>query len=277
LKAIVRSNHAGPPLQLFTAKGFEWTDAELPIPGLPAELDGFRILHISDLHARRRWDPAYDEILSRVRANPPDLIAITGDFAEDKHDSRSEIPIIRRFITGLKARLGTIATFGNHDGDLTRLRLADLNMVSVDHRRLSLQSKSATIELIGIAGVQRGDFDPDFLHSLGPKPANSIRILLSHYPDLIRNTGFLHADLYLAGHTHGGQICFPGKIPVVRHDSLAIKFVTGINRFQDTWLVVNRGLGFSAVPIRLFCPAEVIEIHLRTIAKTVVNEMEGAS
>jgi hypothetical protein len=263
LRAIVRSDHAGPPLQLFTAKGFEWVDAQLPVPGLPAELDGFRILHISDLHARRRWDPAFDDLISRVRANPPDLIAITGDFVEDKHDSRRELPTLRRFVDGLKSRLGTVAILGNLDGDLMRLSLAGLNLTAVDHRRLTLQSGSATLELIGIAGVEREDFDPVFLRSLGPKPANTVRILLSHYPDLIRFSGFLQADLYLTGHTHGGQICFPGRIPIIRHDSLAMKFISGINRFHNTWLVVNRGLGFSAVPIRLFCPAEVIEIRLR--------------
>ena len=113
--------------------------------------------------------------------------------------------------------------------------------------------------------MEREDFDPVFLHSLGAKPPNTVRIVLSHYPDLIRNIGFLEADLYLTGHTHGGQICFPGRIPIIRHDSLSMKFITGINRFQQTWLVVNRGLGFSSVPIRLFCPAEVIEIRLQKV------------
>jgi predicted MPP superfamily phosphohydrolase len=263
LRAIVRPDHSGPPLQLFTAKGFEWVDAQLPIPGLPGELDGFRILHISDVHVRRFWDPAYDDLISRVRANPPDLIAITGDFAENRYDHRGELSTIRRFVGGLKSRLGTVAILGNHDGDLMRPTLAALNLTAVDHRRLSLHSGSATLELIGIAGVEREDFDPVFLRSLGGKPPNTVRILMSHYPDLIRQTGFLQADLYLTGHTHGGQICFPGRIPILRHDSLSMKFITGINRFRQTWLVVNRGLGFSSVPIRLFCPAEVIEIHLR--------------
>jgi uncharacterized protein len=250
---------------LFTAKGFEWVHAQLPIPGLPAELDGFRILHISDLHGRRFWDPAYDDLISRVRADPPDLIAITGDFAEDRYDSRRELPTVRRFVGGLTSRLGTVAILGNHDGDLMRPKLEALNLTAVDHRRLSLHSGSATLEFIGIAGVEREDFDPVFLRSLGAKPPNTVRIVLSHYPDLIRNIGFLEADLYLTGHTHGGQICFPGRIPIIRHDSLSMKFITGINRFQQTWLVVNRGLGFSSVPIRLFCPAEVIEIRLQKV------------
>jgi predicted MPP superfamily phosphohydrolase len=268
LRPVVRRDHTGPPLQLVTAKGFEWTDAQLPIPGLPSELDGFRILHLSDLHVRRYWDMAYDDVISRVKAHPPDLVVITGDFVEDKHDHRRELPHIRRFINALPSRLGTVAILGNHDGDLMGLPLSTLNMTMVDHRRLTLRCGSATLELIGIAGVEREDFDPAFLHSLGPKPPGTIRILLSHYPDLIRYSGFLNADLYMTGHTHGGQICFPGRIPVIRHDSLPAKFIGGINRFGDSWLVVNRGLGFSYVPVRLFCPAEVIEIHLRKAGGT---------
>jgi predicted MPP superfamily phosphohydrolase len=69
--------------------------------------------------------------------------------------------------------------------------------------------------------------------------------------------------LFLAGHTHGGQVCFPGKVPIIRHDSLASRLVSGIHRYHDTWLVVTRGLGFSSYPIRLFCPAEVIELTLQ--------------
>src|SRR5271167_2387209 len=73
LKPSIRLTHPGPRLQLFTAKNFEWTAAELPIPNLPPELENFRILHLTDLHARAIWDPAYDQLITRTRANPPDL------------------------------------------------------------------------------------------------------------------------------------------------------------------------------------------------------------
>src|SRR5271154_7069194 len=95
LEPIVRCDHRGPFLQFISAKGFEWTEAHIPIPNLPDELDGFRILHITDIHARRRWDPAYDDLIGRVLADPPDLIAYTGDFVEDKHDHRKVFPIVR--------------------------------------------------------------------------------------------------------------------------------------------------------------------------------------
>jgi predicted MPP superfamily phosphohydrolase len=263
LEPIIRRDRLGPWLQLFTATGFEWVDAQLPIPDLPEELDGFRLLHISDLHARRRWDPAYDELIARVQANPPDLIAYTGDFLENKHDDRRVLPLVRRLVNSLKSRLGAVTILGNHDGDLMGPPLASLNLTLVDHRRLKLHSGSATLEIIGVAGVERKDFDPVFLHSLGSKGPRTVRIALSHYPDLVRKSRFLQADLFLAGHTHGGQICLPGGIPIIRHDSLPAKMISGIHRVYDTWLVSNPGLGFSSVPVRLYCPAQVIEIRLR--------------
>jgi hypothetical protein len=260
---IIWRNRTGPSLQILTAKGFEWLDAEIPIRNLPAELEGFRLLHISDLHIRRTWDPAYDEVIGRVQANPPDFIAYTGDFVDSKQDSRRAMPLVRKFVNSLKSRLGAVAILGNHDGDLLGPPLASLNLTLLDHRRLALRSGWATLEFIGVAGVDREDFDPGFLRSLGRKEAGTVRVVLSHYPDLIRRSRFLDADLFLAGHTHGGQVCMPGGIPIIRHDSLPAKLISGIHWVYDTWLVANPGLGFSGLPIRMFCPAQVIEIKFR--------------
>jgi hypothetical protein len=264
LRAIIRRDRAGPWLQMMYSGGFEWVTADLPIPGLPADLEGFRLLHLSDLHVRVRWDSAYDELISRVRNDPPDLIVYTGDFVDDVHDHRKVLPTLRRVVNGLKSRLGSVAILGNHDGDLLGPPLASLDLTLVEHRMLSLTSGSASLELIGVAGVQREDFDPAFLRTLPAKAPNAVRVALSHYPDIVRETCFLKPDLFLAGHTHGGQICLPGKIPILKHDSLPRPICSGIHRAFDTWLVVNRGFGFSWLAVRMFCPAEVIEIRLRS-------------
>ncbi len=263
LEPIIRRDRIGPRLQLFTAKGFEWIDAQLPIRQLPPELEGFRLLHLTDLHVRQQWDPAYDDLIARVEAHPPDFIVYTGDFVDDKHNSRRAMPVVRRLVNSLKSRLGMAAILGNHDGDLLGPPLASLNLTLLDHRKLALHSGSATLEFIGVAGVDRKDFDPVFLRSLEKKGPETVRIVLSHFPDLIRRSRFLEADLFLAGHTHGGQVCLPGGVPIIRHDSLPAKLISGIHWVYDTWLVSNAGIGFSGVPIRLFCPAQVIEITLR--------------
>jgi hypothetical protein len=72
------------------------------------------------------------------------------------------------------------------------------------------------------------------------------------------------ADVVFTGHTHGGQVCLPGGWPPITHDLLTRRFSSGLHRFEGNfWLSVSRGCGFSKYPIRLFCPAEVIELLLQ--------------
>jgi uncharacterized protein len=260
--AVLRTVRKGPIFQAFSAKGFAWLELSLPIANLPAELEGFRLLHLSDIHARAWWDPAYDDLIQRVNADPPDLIVHTGDYVEDKHDHRKVVPVIRKLLGALESRLGSVGIMGNHDGDLLGPPLKTLKLQQIDHQRLVLTCGHSHLELIGLPGVDRDDMDMSFLRSIPPKGANTVRIALCHYPDMVRKTLFLKPDIFLAGHTHGGQVCLPGNKPVLSHDSLPPKFVSGVHRGWGTWLVVSRGLGFSSLPIRFLCPAEAMEIRL---------------
>jgi hypothetical protein len=168
-------------------------------------------------------------------------------------------------LTQLKSRLGYVGILGNHDGDLLAPKLSALGITMLSNQRLCLGAGAATLELIGLVGVDRLDLNTHWLRSLGPKAPHSARIVLSHYPDQIRKCKFLQPDLFLAGHTHGGQICMPGRTPILRHDDLPRRHWSGIHRAYGTWLVVSRGMGFTALQMRLFCPAEVIEICLRGV------------
>jgi predicted MPP superfamily phosphohydrolase len=253
----------GPIVQVRSAKGFEWNRLDVPIAGLAPALDQLRMLHFTDLHARAWWDPAYDDLITRVRADPPDLILFTGDFVESKRDHRSAIPIVHRLFDSLTSRLGTFAILGNHDGDLVAPKLLPTNLTLIDRRRLCLESDDATLELIGLPGVDRKDLDVPFWRKLEPKAPGSARIVLSHFPDALPDVSFLRSDLFLAGHTHGGQICPPSRLPIIRHSRMPRRLCTGIHRVYDTLLVCNRGIGFSSrLQVRTFCPAEVIEIRL---------------
>jgi predicted MPP superfamily phosphohydrolase len=116
--------------------------------------------------------------------------------------------------------------------------------------------------LIGLPGVKKWDFDPIRLAHLPPKQERVPRIILSHYPDRVEGLAPLQADAVLAGHTHGGQICLPGGRATLSHDTLPKYMARGVHRFGNTTLIVNRGFGATHWPIRIFCPAEVIEIVL---------------
>lgn len=234
------------------------------LPDIPDTLDGFRILHLSDLHCRTAWDPAYDVLISRLSSDRPDLILFGGDFVENKRDARPALPIVRKLFSQLASRLGIFAILGNHDADWVAPVLAGPGLTFISHRQLQVQDRNATIELIGLPGVDRRDLDVHWVNSLPSKRPGIPRIVLCHFPDLLAKVRQLNPDLFLAGHTHGGQITLPGGLPILRHSTFPRRLCTGIHRTHDTVLVTNRGFGFSSIlKLRVFCPAEVVEIILR--------------
>jgi hypothetical protein len=129
------------------------------------------------------------------------------------------------------------------------------------------------IELIGLPGVDRIDLDERFLHTLPPRQPGVPRIILCHYPDLIRQSAHVKADLYLAGHTHGGQICLPNGQAIFTHDSLPKRLCKGSHDVEGTCLIVNRGFGFTTIPLRIFCPAEVVEVVMKRNEKGVMPKV----
>jgi uncharacterized protein len=253
----------GPWLQIISLKGFEWNTVELSLPDLPAELEGLRLWHLTDIHFRWRWRGAIDDIIARAQTDPPDLMLFTGDFVDYKFEHRRALPFVGRMLAGLKGRLGTFAVLGNHDGDLLGARLASWGVELMTHRRVELPLRGAVIELIGLPGVDRFDLDENFILHAPPKRAGVPRIILSHYPDLIRSARVMKPDLYLAGHTHGGQICLPNERAILTHDSLPKRMCKGAHDVDGTCLVVGRGFGFTTMPVRVFCPAEIVEVVLK--------------
>lgn len=258
-------------LQVFPPRVIEWNRLELPLGRLPRGLTGLRILHLSDFHFRRRWPGSMDALLERMRHDPPDLVLLTGDFVDNKYNHRPGMPQVRRFVEGLTARTGCFAIHGNHDSYQVGVELRDTQVMFLDGRRHVVEMPAGQIELIGLPGKHRIELTPEFLRSLPAPEPDVPRIILSHYPDHLRRTADLQPDLFLAGHTHGGQICLPGGKPLIWHDSLPSKLSRGAHRVGDTWLVVSRGLGATTLPIRVFCNPEVVEIRL------IRDKQDGAS
>jgi predicted MPP superfamily phosphohydrolase len=253
----------GPRLQVRSLRGFEWNTLELRIDDMPPALEGLRLWHLTDLHLRRRWRPQLDEIIQRGRSDPPDLMLFTGDFVDDKRDHRAALPLVQRLVTQLRATFGTFAVLGNHDGDLLGPRLMGWGVKLLTHRRAEVSVRGAMIELLGLPGVDRIDLDENFIRTAPPRKPGVPRIILSHYPDLIRAATDLRADLFLAGHTHGGQMCLPNERAILTHDSLPRRLCKGAHDVDGTCLLVGRGFGFTTIPVRLFCPAELVEVVLR--------------
>ncbi len=258
-----KSARAGPWFQYHDAVGFEWNRFDLPIDHLPAELDGFRILHLSDIHCQPHWQTAYDDLIDRLNTNEPDLILVTGDIVDYIDRPDLCLPTAWKFLSLLRAPAGVLGIRGNHDRTVRPGELSGTPLRLIDGQRLVIPARTKMLELIAAPGPEREDYPPGFEKNFPDKTPGIPRIVLSHYPDHIRKMKSLKPDIFLSGHTHGGQVNLPGSIPLLRHDSLPIKYFMGVHRYQDIWFIINRGLGFSTLPIRIFCPAEVIEIRLR--------------
>ena len=212
-------------------------------------------MHLTDLHFRRAWWPGYDVVLDRLRADPPDVVLVTGDFVDDQADHTDAMPTLRRFLDGLTSRLGTFAVLGNHDGDNLRRHLAGVTLLDG-----ATHAVRPDVQLLGLPGVWRGDQLQDQLPPLTPRPP--VRLLLTHYPDTVKRLGPLNSQLILSGHTHGGQVCLPNGHPLLTHDALPKSMCHGLHDWQGTPLLIGRGLGCSTLQLRTFCPAEVWELVL---------------
>lgn len=255
--------HRGPWVQFASLAGFETNTIELTLSDLPASLDGLRIVHIGDLHLRRKWPVELDQVAARLRDHPPDLVLFTGDFVDDRRNLRPSLPLVERFLKQLQPKYALFATLGNHDTDLLAAPLLAMGVRVIIHQRLIVPVRDASVELIGLPGPDPTDLNERFLLSLPPRTPGIPRIVLAHYPDLIKSMRGKEVDLYLAGHTHGGQVCLPNEFPIIRHDSLPRRLCKGAHEYAGSCLVVTRGMGFTTLPIRVFCPAEVAEIVIR--------------
>jgi len=252
----------GPWLQYRVPRGFEWNRYILPIAALPPELEGLVVLQITDLHLRKFWSEVYDALIERVRLEKPDLILMTGDFVDNRRNPTPSVPTVRKLISELNAPLGCFGILGNHDKYHMASHLKGLGMTLLERESRRIDVKGAQLELLALPGVDRRHLTQEVLDSYPPRIFGVPRLVLAHFPDHLRKIASLNPDIYFAGHTHGGQICLPNGFPPIRHDSLPRRLCKGVHRAANTWVVVNRGMGFTGLPFRVFCPAEVIELTL---------------
>jgi predicted MPP superfamily phosphohydrolase len=224
---------------------------EVPVDGLPAELDGLRIAHLSDFHLGppSRGRLAVTRAIAWARVRKPDLVVITGDLLSH--------PRARAALDELLDGLDAYAVLGNHDVDVTRdpfSRPAELTGLPAT----LLVGDSRTLEVRGqrvqIAGVVPLLGAP----APGPDAAAALRVLLSHYPRL-RAEGY---QLVLSGHMHAGQIVLPYPGGKFRFAHPSSRLAEGLYRDAGVTLHVSPGLGTTFVPFRFFARPEVTELVL---------------
>ena len=233
---------------------------ELRVASLPPAFDGLKILHLSDLHLTR-WTHALTRWQRRLARQQPDLVVITGDLGHRGWRWRQAARHVARLLEEVPAPLGYYFILGNHDSPEIVPALQAHGFIMLANDATILHRGAQRLALIGLAQHRRIDTDiPAALRHVHP---DDCKLMLLHYPDLVHAAATAGVDICFAGHTHGGQICYPDGRPVFRHDTLPAHLCTGIHRVGGTWLVVNRGLGKAALRVRLFCSPQVLLIVLR--------------
>jgi predicted MPP superfamily phosphohydrolase len=237
---------------------------EIPLARWPAALDGFRIAQISDIHIGPLRDRRFSKQLTeRVNALAPDLVCVTGDLVDGS--ARLLADEVAPF-GALRAKHGVYFVTGNHDhysgADDWVGVIAKLGLVPLRNRHVTLQCEGASFVLAGVDD-HRGGFGDGQREDLplalsGVDPSLPV-VLMAHDPGTFKRASRSGVDLQLSGHTHGGQI-WPFRWLV----RLVTPFVEGRHARDGAELYVSRGTGFWGPPMRLFAPAEITELVLRS-------------
>jgi len=238
----------------------------VPIANLPRELDGLRVLHISDTH----YGPFTDlypigEMIETANALLPDLIVFTGDYVHFTPASvRPGIEILSR----LRGKLGTVAVLGNHEYwegvDACREVFGRMGIPLLDNRHVFLTAtgvesampKQNALCLAGFADLWEDIIS--FESALGGVPDTMPRIVLSHNPDAAEITPpEYRVDLMFSGHTHGGQVRLPIIGTPASLSRYGEKYLGGLCQGPRFPVIVSRGFGLAMFPVRLGVPPEI--------------------
>lgn len=223
-----------------------------------------RIVHLSDIHMERTSlrDRRLPKVVSDLN---PDIIVLTGDYLSTSYltDPRA-MADMRALAQQLDAPLGVFAVQGTVDNQPDMHRLFDGTNVQILH------NQSAQITRPGVAvdvlGISDWDVPHEELALLAPQlRADSFHLLLYHTPDMIELAAEHGIDLYLAGHTHGGQIRLPIYGAIVTFSNFGKRYEMGRYQVGETILYVSRGLGmegYSLPRVRFLAPPEVVVIDL---------------
>jgi len=236
----------------------------LRIPGWPSGLDGYQLVHISDLHLGPMLGEGFARRLAaRINALAPDLVAVTGDLV-DGEVSRYASRVAP--LGDLRARHGVFFVTGNHDhysgADAWTAVVTELGWHALRNRRVDVGEGSASFQLAGVDDRQSAMFDgtkgEDLAGVLERRDADRPLVLLAHQPLVFPTAAAAGVDLQLSGHTHGGQI-IPFQLMIRLVYS---RFVSGLYRHGEAQLHVSPGTGFWGPPIRVGAPAEITVLEI---------------
>jgi len=231
----------------------------IQLSGLSTSFGGFTVLHISDMHADMNPGPMQRliEILNEVKY---DICVLTGDFRGETfgpYDKALEgIAQVRTHIKG-----PVYGVLGNHDSIRMVPAMEEMGIRMLLNESETIVRGNQRIHLAGIddAHYYRADDIPGVAPAL---PHGEVSILLSHTPEIYQKAAQAGFKVLLSGHTHGGQICLPGSIPITLDAALPRRMGAGPWKYNGMAGYTSTGVGSCIVPVRFNCPPEITLHHL---------------
>ena len=233
---------------------------DMRFKSLPPLFEGFTILHISDLHVDMN-EVAMNRLIELVGNMQYDVCVLTGDYRGRTFGPfQPALDGVARVGTHLKQPI--YAVLGNHDTIQMVPGLEAMGIRVLLNECETIVRKDQRIYLAGIDDAHFFRVDNIEKAALSI-PRGEFSILLSHTPEVYRQAAHANFDLMLSGHTHGGQICLPGSIPIKLEAVLPRRMGAGPWQYRDMIGYTSVGAGSSVVPVRLNCPPEITLHHLR--------------
>ena len=227
---------------------------DLGFQNLPSAFHEFTILHISDLHVDLS-ERAIKHLLEIVDALRFDVCVLTGDY---RGQTYGPFETAMEGVAKLRAKIKTptYAVLGNHDSVqmVPRLEAMDIRVLLNECETLARGNQRIHLAGIDDAHFYRAD---DIARAVSNIPEGDFAILLSHTPEVYRQAAEAGFALMLSGHTHGGQLCLPGSIPIKLEAVLPRRMGAGAWKYRGMRGYTSVGVGTSILPVRLNCPAEV--------------------
>ena len=260
---------------LFGNTSLTVTEFTVASPRLPEAFDGFRVLHLSDLHDAR-FGKDSEDLIGLARSLSPDLIVITGDMIDSK---RTDIGAFLSFAEELNALAPVYCCTGNHEAALYPAKMEELRQGLRERKIALLENESRYIErggehicLIGLKDIGYGKgsvekraqaLENDLEQLIGGE--ETFFLVLTHRPEFAETLSAAGPDLLLGGHAHGGQVRLPllGGL-YAPGQGLLPRYDAGLYELSGVPLIVSRGLGNSVFPLRVFNRPELVLITLRT-------------
>ncbi len=235
---------------------------EIALAGLPPAFDGFTILQLSDLHIDMN-EGAICRLIALLPQLSYDLCVLTGDYRGKTYGPFAAtiegMGQLRRHLTG-----PVFGVLGNHDSLRMVPALEEMGIRMLVNEAEPLVRDGHSLHLAGIDDAHYYRLD-NIEKAAAQISDSAFSVLLSHTPEIYRQAAHAGFDLLLSGHTHGGQICLPGAIPVTLDSALPRQMGSGAWRYGRMVGYTSVGVGSCIVPVRINCPPEITLHHLRRL------------